>query len=96
MAEKVRTASIIAKKFLGDIEICCNGGADVQGPVDSKGAGGTEGVEEAGDVGSGAVTAGAVDAGILGSSIGTGGDDRASTGWSSAGSSSARSWGGRL
>ena len=73
------------------MEICCNGGADVLGPADSEGDGGTGGAEEAVDVGSGAVTVGAVDAGIWGSSVGTGGDDRAFAGCSSAGSSTARS-----
>ena len=31
VAEKVRTASIIARKSRGDIEICWSGGADVLG-----------------------------------------------------------------
>ena len=52
----MRTVSIIARKSLGDMEICCNGGADVLGPADSEGAGGTGSAEEAGDIGSGAVT----------------------------------------
>ena len=55
--------------------MCCNGGADVLGPVDSEGAGGIGGVEEAGDVGSGAVTVGAVNAGIWGFLVGIRGDD---------------------
>ena len=75
MAEKVRTASIIARKSQGDMKICYNGGADVLGSADSEGDGGTGGVEEAGNVRSGAVTAGVVDAGIWGSLVGTGGDD---------------------
>ena len=32
VAEKVRTASIIARKSRVDMEICCGGAADVQGP----------------------------------------------------------------
>ena len=75
VAEKARTASIIVRKSLGDMEICCNGGADILGPVDSEGAGGTEAAEEVCDVRSGAMTAGAVDARIWGSSIGIRGDD---------------------
>ena len=51
------------------MEICCKGGADILGPAESEGAGGTRGAEDAGDVGNGAVTAGAVDIGIWGSSI---------------------------
>ena len=35
------------------MEICCNGGVDVLGPVDSEGAGGTGGAEKVGDVRSG-------------------------------------------
>ena len=46
------------------MEICCNGGANILGPADSEGAGGTGGVGEAGDVGSGVMSAGVVDAGI--------------------------------
>ena len=41
VAKKVRIASIIARKFLVDMEICCSGGADVLGPSDAVGAGGT-------------------------------------------------------
>ena len=43
VAEKVRTASIIARKSQADMEICCGGGADVLGPSDAVGAGGTRG-----------------------------------------------------
>ena len=68
VAEKVRTASIIAKKCRKDMEICCKGGVDVLGPAESKGAGGTGGAEDAGDVGNGAMTDRAVDTGIWGSS----------------------------
>ena len=57
------------------MEIFYNGGADVMGPADSKGARGIGDVEEASDVGSGAVTAGAMDTRIRGSSVGTRGDD---------------------
>ena len=71
VAEKVRTASMIARKSQGEIEICCMGGAEVLGPVVSKGTGGTRGAEEAGDACSGAVTARAVDTGNRGSSAGT-------------------------
>ena len=71
MAENLQTASIISRKSQGYIEICWSGSADVLGPTESKGARGTGGVEEASDVGSGAVTARAVDTGIWGSSVGT-------------------------
>ena len=64
MDEKLQIASIIARKSRGDIEICWSGGADVLGLAESERAGGTEGAEEAGDVGNGAVTAGAMDTGI--------------------------------
>ena len=64
MAEKVRTASIIARKSLVDMEICCGGGADVLGPSDAVGAGGTGGAGDAGDVGNGAVTTGAAGSAI--------------------------------
>ena len=57
-----------------DMEICCGGGADVLGPTDFVGAGGTGGVEDADDVGNEAVTAGAADGAIWGSSV-------SSTGW---------------
>ena len=43
VAEKVRIASIIARKSRVDIEIYCGGGADVLGPSDAVGAGGTRG-----------------------------------------------------
>ena len=43
------------------MEICCGGGADVLSPTNAVGAGVTEGVEDASDVGNGVVTAGAVD-----------------------------------
>ena len=64
VVEKVRTASMIATKSQGDIEICCIGGVEVLDPVVSEGTGGTRGVEEVGDACSGAVTARAVDNGI--------------------------------
>ena len=59
MAEKVQTASIIARKSRVDMEICYGGGADVLGPSDAIGVGDTGGAGEAGDVGNGAVTVGA-------------------------------------
>ena len=71
VAEKVWTSSIIARKCRGDIEICWSGDAGVQGPAKSKGARGTSGIEEVGEVGSGIVTVGAVDTGIWGSLVGT-------------------------
>ena len=43
VAEKVRTASITARKSQVDMEICCGGGADVLGPSDVVGAGGIRG-----------------------------------------------------
>ena len=43
VAEKVWTTSIIARKSRVDMEICCGGGADVLGPYDVVGAGGTGG-----------------------------------------------------
>ena len=43
VAKKVRTASIIERKSRVDMEICCCGGADVLGPFDAVGAGGTGG-----------------------------------------------------
>ena len=73
VAEKVRTASIIARKSRGDIEICWSGGSDVLGRAEFEGAGGIGGIEEAGEVGSGEVTDGAVDTGIWGSSVVTAG-----------------------
>ena len=72
VAEKVQTASIIARKSRVDMEICCGGGADVLGPSDVVGAGG---VGDAGDVRNGAVTAGAIGGAIWGSSV-------SSAGWS--------------
>ena len=71
MAEKVHTASIIARKSQVDMEICCGGAADLLDPSEAVGAGG---------VGDGAVTAGAADDAILGSSV-------SSAGWSTAMSS---------
>ena len=52
VAEKVLTASIIARKSRVDMEICCGGAADVLGPSDVVGAGGA---------GDGAMTIGAAD-----------------------------------
>ena len=48
VAEKVRTASIIARKSQVDMEICCGGGVDVLGPIDAIRAEGTGGAEDAG------------------------------------------------
>ena len=64
-----------------DMEICCGGGADVLGPTDAVGAGGTGGAKDVGDVGNGVVTVGAVDCVIWGSSV-------SSARWSTAMSSS--------
>ena len=64
VAEKVQTASIIARKSLVDMEICCGGGVDVLGPIDAVGVGGTGGAEDADDVGNGVVTNGAADGAI--------------------------------
>ena len=64
MDEKVRTASIIARKSRVDMEICYGGGVNVLGPTDVVEARGTRGAEDAGDVRNGAVTAGAVDGAI--------------------------------
>ena len=64
VAEKVRTASIIARKSRVDMEICCGGGVDVLGPSDAVGAGSIRGAEDADDVGNGAVTVGVVDGAI--------------------------------
>ena len=61
VVEKVRTASIIARKSRVDMEICCGGGADILSPTDAVGAGGAE---DADDVGNEAVTAGAADGAI--------------------------------
>ena len=69
VAEKVRTASIIVRKSRVDMEICCGGGADVIGPTDTVGAGGTGGAKDADDVGNGAVNDGAADGAIWGSSV---------------------------
>ena len=77
MAEKVRTASIIARKSRADMKICCGGGANVLCPTDAVGAGGIRGAEDADDIGNGAVTAGVADGAIWGSSV-------SSTGWSTA------------
>ena len=52
VAEKVRTASIMARKSRVDMEICCSGAANVLGPS------GAVGAEGAGDA---AVTTGAAD-----------------------------------
>ena len=38
VAEKERTASIMATKFGVDMEICCGGAVDVLGPSDAVGA----------------------------------------------------------
>ena len=75
VAEKVRTASIIVRKSQVDMEICCGGGANVLGPTNVVGDGGTRGVEDARNVGNGAMIAGAVDGAIWGSSV-------SSAGWS--------------
>ena len=40
VTEKERTASIMARKFRVDMEICCGGAADVLGPSVVVGAGG--------------------------------------------------------
>ena len=80
VAEKMQTASIIVSKSRVDMEICCGGGADVLGSIDVVGDGVTRGVEDAVDVGNGAVTTGAADGAIWGSFI-------SSTGWSTAMSS---------
>ena len=69
VVEKVRTTSIIVRKSRVDMEICCGGGVDVLGLIDAVGAEGTRGVEDAGDVGNGAVIAGAADGAIWGSFV---------------------------
>ena len=69
VAEKVRTASIIARKSRVDMEICCGGVADILGSSDAVGAGGTRGAGDADDVRNGAVTAGAAGGAIWGSSV---------------------------
>ena len=61
VAKKVRTASIMVRKSRVDMEICCGSGADVLGPTDSIGAGGTGGVEDVDNVGNRVMTAGAAD-----------------------------------
>ena len=62
--EKVRTASIIVRKSQVDMEICCGGGANVLSPTNVVGAGGIGGVEDAKNVGNGAMIVGAVDGAI--------------------------------
>ena len=57
------------------MEICYGGGADVLGPFDVVGVGGTRGARDADDVRNGVVTAGAADGAIWGSFV-------SSTGWS--------------
>ena len=57
------------------MEICYGGGADVLGPSDVVGVGGTRGARDADDVGNGVVTAGAADGAIWGSFV-------SYTGWS--------------
>ena len=64
MAEKVRIASIIARKSQGYMEICYSGGADILGQAESEGVGGIGGTEVADEVGSRVVTVEAVDIGI--------------------------------
>ena len=64
VTEKVRTASMMARKSRVDIEICCGGGAVVLGPTTSVGAvvlgvEGSGGIEDARAVGNGAVIVGA-------------------------------------
>ena len=77
VAEKVWAASIIARKSRVDMEICCGGGANVLGPFDAVGAGGTGGAGDADDVGNGAMIVGAAGGAIWGSSV-------FFTGWSTA------------
>ena len=62
------------------MEICCDGGADVLGPSNTVGDGGTGGVGDAGDVWNEAVVVGAGGGAIWGSSV-------SSTGWSTSMSS---------
>ena len=52
---------MMARKLRGDIEIDCMGGAEVLGPAESEGTGGTGGAE---DADSGTVTDGAAETGI--------------------------------
>ena len=75
VAEKVWTASMMARKSLGYIGINNMGGAKVLGPTESERTGGTRGAEEAGDSSSGTVTDGAMETRIYGSSLGTVGGD---------------------
>ena len=63
VGEKVLSASLMARKFRADNEICCSGGAVVLGPGESLGAKvlgakGFGGTEDAGVVGNGAMIAG--------------------------------------
>ena len=51
VAKKVRTAFIIVRKSRVDMEIFYGGGADVLGPTDAVGVGGTGGAKDADDVG---------------------------------------------
>ena len=69
MADKVRTASIIARKSRVDMEICCGGGANGLGPSDTIGAGGTGGAGDAGNVRNATVTVGAAGGVIWGSFV---------------------------
>ena len=57
VAVNKRTIVIIAKKSQGEIGIVSTGDAEVLGPVESVGTGGTEGAD---DAGSGSVAEGAV------------------------------------
>ena len=66
VVEKVWTTSIIVRKSLVDMEICCGGGVDVLGPIDVVGDGGAKDV---GYVGNGAMTTGAANGAIWGSFV---------------------------
>ena len=68
VAANERTTIIIAKKSQGEIEIVSKRNAEVLGPVESIGTGGTEGEN---DVGNGFSANRVMDAGMWGSSIGT-------------------------
>ena len=68
VATKVRTASMMARKYRGDMGIDSKGGAEVLNPVESVGTGGTRGVKEAG---SGTVIDRAVETGSWVSPVGT-------------------------
>ena len=68
VAANERTPVIIVRKSRGEIEIVSMGDAEVLGPAESAGAGGTKGAD---DAGGGSVADGAVDAGMWGSSTGT-------------------------